>query len=104
MDAESCYLSFRISLVSDASKSKIEEVFEFAREDCDIRILPPKSLQTSYLDLLDDLPEENVQRLGEMLINIGAITEQELALALIEQSSPSPSASQQESGKSLGRY
>ncbi|MBE3669204.1 chemotaxis protein CheA [Vibrio navarrensis] len=102
MDAESCYLSFRISLVSDASKSAIEEVFEFAREDCDIRILPPKSLQTSYLDLLDDLPEENVQRLGEMLINIGAITEQELALALIEQSSPSPSASQQESGKPLG--
>ncbi|ENC6731063.1 chemotaxis protein CheA [Vibrio navarrensis] len=102
MDAESCYLSFRISLVSDASKSAIEEVFEFAREDCDIRILPPKSLQTSYLDLLDDLPEENVQRLGEMLINIGAITEQELALALIEQSSPSPSTSQQENGKPLG--
>lgn len=102
MDAESCYLSFRISLISEASKTDIEEVFEFVREDCDVRIVPPNSLQASYLDLLDNLPEENVQRLGEMLINIGAITEQELALALTEQNSPVQSADPQEAGQPLG--
>ena len=85
MDPESCYLSFRIALFSHASKNEIEDVFEFARDDCEISILPPHSKQTRYLALLDDLPEENVQRLGEMLVQIGAVTHQELKAALNEQ-------------------
>ena len=87
MDPEDCYLSFRIALFSHSNKKEIEDVFEFARDECDIRILPPHSKQTSYLELLDLLPEENIQRLGEMLVQIDAITTQELQNALNEQDS-----------------
>lgn len=85
MDPESCYLSFRIALYSHASKSEIENVFEFAQDDCEIRILPPNSQQQTYLSLLEDLSEDNLQRLGEILVQIGAITQQELKRALNEQ-------------------
>ena len=85
MDPESCYLSFRIALFTSASKQEIEAVFEFARDDCEIRILPPRSRQASYLALLDELSEENVSRLGEILVTVGAITAQELSGALKEQ-------------------
>lgn len=86
MDAESCYLGFRIAFNSDASKSTIEDVFEFAQDNCDIRILPPRSKQEHYLELLQELPEWHVSRLGEMLIEIGAVTKHELSACLGEQS------------------
>jgi two-component system chemotaxis sensor kinase CheA len=82
MDAESCYLGFRIAFNSDASKSTIEDVFEFAQDDCEIRILPPRSKQEHYLELLQELPEWHVSRLGEMLVEIGAVTKQELSASL----------------------
>jgi two-component system chemotaxis sensor kinase CheA len=86
MDAESCYLGFRIAFNSDANKSAIEDVFEFAQDDCEIRILPPRSKQEHYLELLQELPEWQVSRLGEMLVEIGAVTKQELLACLGEQS------------------
>lgn len=86
LDAESCYLGFRIAFNSDASKSVIEDVFEFAQDDCEIRILPPSSKQEHYLELLQELPEWHVSRLGEMLVEIGAVTKQELSASLGAQS------------------
>ncbi len=85
MVAEDCYLNFKIAFNSNADKKTIEEVFEFAEDDCDIKILPPNSRQEHYLQLLADLPEDQVKRLGEMLVEIGALTEKEVALALNEQ-------------------
>lgn len=85
MDPESCYLAFRIAYFSEATKEDIEGVFEFAQEDCDVRILPPRSQQQHYLELLEDLPEENIERLGDILVQIGAVTQQELDGALNEQ-------------------
>jgi hypothetical protein len=75
MDPEDCYLNFKIAFSSSADKKTIEDVFEFAEDDCDITILPPNSRQEHYLQLLADLPEDQVKRLGEMLIEIGALTE-----------------------------
>ncbi len=85
MDPESCYLSFRIAFNSDADKKSIENVFEFARDDCDIRILPPSSRLEHYMELLNSLPETELNRLGEILIDIGAVTETELNRALSDQ-------------------
>ena len=48
IDPESCYLGFEISFKSEADKSVIEGVFEFVRDDCQIRILPPRSKVTEY--------------------------------------------------------
>ena len=85
MDPESCYLSFRIAFNSQSSKEEIEGVFEFANDDCDIRILPPQSQQAHYLALLEELPEEKVERLGDILLAISAVTSQELKQALMQQ-------------------
>jgi len=82
LDAESCYLGFRIAFYSEASKEDIQGVFEFAYDDCEIRILAPNSQQTHYLNLLDNLPEDKVDRLGEIMVSIGAITQRELDGAL----------------------
>jgi two-component system chemotaxis sensor kinase CheA len=85
MDPESCYLGFRIAFNSDADKKSIESVFEFARDDCDIRILPPSSKLEHYMELLNSLPETELNRLGEILVDIGAVTETELSRALGDQ-------------------
>jgi two-component system, chemotaxis family, sensor kinase CheA len=85
MDPESCYLSFKIAFNSSADKQTIENVFEFAAEDCVIHILPPYSRQEIYLQLLENQPNDQLKRLGEMLIEIGALTNKEVAQVLLEQ-------------------
>ncbi|MBJ9975160.1 chemotaxis protein CheA [Pseudomonas sp. S75] len=37
-DPESCYLGFELDLSSSAGYASIDEVFDFVREDCDVRI------------------------------------------------------------------
>lgn len=86
MDPESCYLHFKIAFNSDASKKTIESVFEYAADDCDITILPPNSKVNAYLQLLDSLDENHLSRLGEMLIEVGALTEHDVEHALNNQS------------------
>jgi len=84
-DPENCYLGFRILFNSEADKETIERVFEFAEDDCDILILPPNSVSESYLTLLEELAEDQIQRLGEMLVHVGALTRREVEKALTEQ-------------------
>jgi two-component system chemotaxis sensor kinase CheA len=85
MDAESCYLHFKIAFQSDASKKTIEAVFEFADEDCDIKILPPNSKMEEYLKLLEAQDETHVSRLGDMLVQVGALTQNDVNHALQSQ-------------------
>ncbi len=84
-DPECCYLHFKIAFKTDANKQTIEEVFEFASDDCDINILPPDSRVEQYIALLDDLSEDHVQLLGEMLLEIGVITENDISKAVQKQ-------------------
>ncbi|TAJ77839.1 MAG: chemotaxis protein CheA [Gallionellaceae bacterium] len=82
MDPESCYLGFEIDFHGDnVDKASIEGVFEFVREDCRIRILPPHSRIEEYTQLINDLPEDKVA-LGELLVNCGSLTRKELDEAL----------------------
>ncbi len=82
MDPESCYLHFKIAFQSDANKQTIESVFEFAADDCDIKILPPNAKVSEYLKLLEAQDEGHVHRLGEMLLQIGALTQHDVLQAL----------------------
>ncbi len=76
-DPESCYLGFEIVLVSsNTNKEEIEEVFEFVLDDCHISILPPHSHINSYIQLIEDLPEDEL-RIGDILVACGALTERE---------------------------
>lgn len=88
MDPESCYLGFEIGFSSDADKLTIENAFEFIREESLVRILPPHSRLTEYLELLHELPEEEMF-LGEILVRCGSLTPSELNDALRLQESVS---------------
>jgi two-component system chemotaxis sensor kinase CheA len=83
MDAEVCYLGFEIDLRADVDKKRLDDVFEFVREDSKIRILPPHAKVTEYIDLIESLPEaESEQKLGELLVAGGTLTESELRQVL----------------------
>ena len=84
MDPECCYLGFEIVLRSHATKAQIENVFSFCRDECELHILPPNSKIGDYLDLIEHLPEETM-RLGEILVNAGALTREELEEGLRRQ-------------------
>ncbi|MFB0934436.1 MAG: chemotaxis protein CheA [Propionivibrio sp.] len=84
MDPESCYLGFEIRLQTKSSKSDIERIFDFVREDCDLRILSPQSKVSDYVRLIQELPEDTL-RLGEMLVRCGALTQAEIDQGLRDQ-------------------
>lgn len=77
MDAETCYLGFEVVLKSSATKEAIENVFEFVREGSVIRIVPPRSKIDEYIDIINNLPNDD-ELLGEILIKSGVLTKYEL--------------------------
>ncbi|MEY2633189.1 MAG: hypothetical protein RIR00_1843 [Pseudomonadota bacterium] len=87
MDPESCYLGFEIRLQTRASKADIEHVFDFVRDECELRILPPNSKLSEYIRHIQELPEDTM-RLGEILVRCGALTQAELDQGLQEQQRP----------------
>jgi two-component system chemotaxis sensor kinase CheA len=83
-DPEDCYLGFEIGFETDADKSRIESAFEFVRDDCRLRILPPRAKVSDFVSLIRDLPEAE-GRLGELLVKCGTLTARELASCLQRQ-------------------
>lgn len=84
MDPESCYIGFEIQLQTRSSKADIERVFDFVREECDLRILPPNSKLSEYIKHIQELPEDTM-RLGEILVRCGALTQAEVNQGLSDQ-------------------
>lgn len=87
MDAEAFYVGFEIDFASEVDKATIAEVFDFVRDDSIIHILPPHSKIAEYLHLIQSLPEAD-NRLGDILVQSGALTPQELAAGLEQQQVP----------------
>ena len=83
-DPESCYLGFEIALRTDADKARIDAAFDFVREDCAVRLLPPQARIQEFVQLLHDLPGDDA-RLGELLVRCGSVTAHELTAALAVQ-------------------
>ncbi len=84
MNPELCYLGFEIAFQTTADKAAIERVFEFVREDSRLVILPPHSLISEYISLIGQQQGE-LARLGDMLVQCGTLTPQELDMALSSQ-------------------
>lgn len=82
-DPEQCYLGFEIAFLANegVDKAKIESVFEFVRDMCQLFILPPEADIGEFSQLIESLPEENM-RIGEILCAVGALTDNELKEAL----------------------
>jgi two-component system chemotaxis sensor kinase CheA len=79
-DPESCYLGWELILDADTDKETIAEEFAFF-DGASISILPPRSLISDYQDMLAELPESDGV-LGQLLVEVGALTENELQQAL----------------------
>lgn len=84
MDPESCYWGYEIALRADVERAELAAAFEFIESNSIVKILPPQAKLEDYITLIDQLPEDN-SRLGEILVAIGALTEQELVRALAQQ-------------------
>lgn len=88
---EQCYLGIEMELETTASKSDLESVFEFIADLSEIRIFPPDSKLDDYLDLIANLPNNQAQdRLGDILIACGLLTQKELMETLAKQQSFAP--------------
>jgi len=80
MDPELCYLGFEMAFAAKTDKAAIEKVFEFVQDDSQLKILPPHSLVSEYVSLIKQQGE--LSRLGDMLVQCGTLTTQELDAAL----------------------
>lgn len=83
INPENCYLGFEADFISDGplNKTDILNIFEFIKDDSEIRIIPPNSKIEEFINLIDSLPEGN-NKLGEILTASGTITKDELSSAL----------------------
>ena len=92
MDPEACYLGYEIELESSATKATIENAFEFVHDDCEVRILPPHSRTSDYIQHIQQEQHEVSVRIGEMMVRCGALTQKELneALNIQEKTTPTP--------------
>lgn len=77
LNPEDCYLGFEIDFKGDVTKEELENVFEFVKDDCIMRILPPHSKIEDYIRLIEDMPEKDF-RIGEILKEVGTLTNAEL--------------------------
>ena len=82
MDPETCYLGFEIAFKGAVNKAQLEQVFEFVKDDCKLFILPPNSLISEYVNLIEAQKGDDAARLGEILIQCGSLTAHELDAAL----------------------
>ena len=85
VDPETCYLDFELDFDSSADKPAIESVFEFVREDCAIRMVPPGRKVAELVAQIEDMPPEEASKLGEILLAAKAVTNLELNSALARQ-------------------
>lgn len=80
LDPTSCYLGFEIRLRSEATHAQIMAAFDVVAGDCIVHILPPNRRDADFITLMSELPDE--KRLGDLLVECGAITRGALEDAL----------------------
>ena len=97
MDPEKCYLSWTMQLETAKDRSVVDAVFEFVREDSQLSIKERETLdvkretQDEQRTTNDVLRETNVAEpgdpkpLGELLVEIGAVSRETLDKALSQQ-------------------
>ncbi|MFM9917823.1 MAG: chemotaxis protein CheA [Rhizobacter sp.] len=87
LDPESCHLGFQFSLDTAASRQEIEAAFSFVREDCTLHVTEPNASPHDFAQLIEAMPDN--QRLGDILVSVGAISRAQLEQALKEQAAAS---------------
>ena len=87
LDAETCHLGFVLELDSKASRQDIEGAFSFVVDDCQFDVVEPESPAQQLARKIDELPP--APRLGDMLVSVGAVTQDKLNQVLsVQQPTP----------------
>ena len=86
-DPETCHLSFTVLMQSGCTRNDIVSVFDFVHEDCTLEVLAPDSEIEKWMDVLRRLPAQE-KMLGDLLVECGAASRQELEAALRAQAGP----------------
>jgi two-component system chemotaxis sensor kinase CheA len=80
MDPETCHLGFELQLEADTTRAQIEAAFSFVRDDCQLYVMEPGATPQDYVRLIEALPD--LPRLGDILVDVGAISRIQLQQAL----------------------
>ncbi len=85
LNPESCYLGFAMQLQTTASREDIEGAFSFVIDDCELDVVAPETADQKMARALEDMPA--TPRLGDMLVAVGALTQDKLTQVLSTQES-----------------
>jgi len=83
LDPESCYISFFMDLETTKGREDIEGAFSFAADDCELDVVAPETPGQKLARAIEAMPE--TPRLGEMLVQVGAVTQDKLDQVLSSQ-------------------
>ena len=93
INPETCYLSFVMALDSTHSREDVEGAFSFVADDCELDVRAPESVEQKLVRAIEDMPA--TPRLGDMLVSVGAVTQDKLTEVLSSQEHLKPTASGQ---------
>lgn len=85
-DPESCYLKFYLGLYACTQVSVLEEVFEFAEDDCTLDIIPPDTDESVYAQVLQQASPELQAQLTELVAQASAVPEAVMTQKVLEES------------------
>jgi two-component system chemotaxis sensor kinase CheA len=83
LNPETCYLSFGMELDSEASREDVEGAFSFVADDCELDVIAPETPGQKLVRAIEDMPA--APRLGDMLVSVGAVSQQKLTEVLSNQ-------------------
>ncbi len=83
LNPETCYLSFGMALESTATREEIEGAFSFVADDCELDVISPETSGQKLLRAIEDMP--TTPRLGDMLVSVGAVSQEKLTEVLSKQ-------------------
>jgi two-component system chemotaxis sensor kinase CheA len=80
LNPETCYLSFGMELQTASTREEVEGAFSFVIEDCELDVIAPETPGQKLVRQIEELSE--TPRLGDMLVSVGAISQDKLAQVL----------------------
>ncbi|MBT9507513.1 chemotaxis protein CheA [Rhodoferax sp.] len=83
LNPETCYLSFGMELESTASREDVVGAFSFVADDCELDVIAPETPGQKLARQIEEMPE--TPRLGDLLVSVGAVTQDRLAEVLSTQ-------------------
>ncbi len=90
LNPETCYLSFQMALQSNATREDVEGAFSFVADDCELDVRAPETPGQQLVRAIENMP--TTPRLGDMLVSVGAVTQDKLTEVLSSQEQLTPVA------------